>query len=275
MRFSRHLPRLGAAAITAALVLGLTSCGGDDTSAASGETEPSVAAGSTEASPTATPSATESVDPADLPSFDPETGAINFCTDETKPFTGAAADRFGAEEVLDAYCFMVDFSLTRSLSPLMKPREAGFERRDFAVIDEFMTGFARADWRRWTSDLDTYGEAVYQLMPFNVFISDDKRDYRVVDDGQPLTVGATATPAKTEILTIDGADRLVLRFGLDTKLVTKGSDGEFYHVPITRDLNYTLLPTGDPERPWLIDGWDISTEFKDPGASVDPLPKIG
>ena len=276
MRISRLSPRVGHLAATVALALALTSCGGDsdEVAAPSSTASPTL---TTEPAPSVTPSESATVDPADLPTIDPDTGEIDFCTDETKPFTGEAAKFFGADEVLQAYCSMVSFSLTRGMSSPMILRDnfpADYPPQLFSSVERFMTADLLEDWRSNVNDLENQAVAVYNLVMFGVSVGGEgDMVYSVVDDGQPFTTGGVASPARTELrYNDDGQARLVLRFTLTADIITTGTDGKNYHLPVVRDLNYTLAPTGNPEMPWLIDGYNTTTSF--PEIPTKPSPRI-
>ncbi|MFC7727245.1 hypothetical protein ACFQW6_19200 [Nocardioides sp. GCM10028917] len=206
---------------TAAVALVLAGCGGEDPE--------SGATSAVTSTPTATPTPSPPAD-APLP-----------CVPGAEPFTGPAAEEFGAEQVMAAYCMLADLALeqTRTSLALPVPEQDGRDLRSVRVI---LTDAAR----RKHDDLT--GLTLHD-------VSRVPRGYRRADD-LPHVFGTRVGPATADL---DG-QALVLAFDLQTGLVLeeRGDDsGRHLLLPVTRSGRYVLVPDGDG---WLVDDWRASFE---------------
>ena len=206
---------------TAAVALVLAGCGGAD---------PERGATSTV---TPTPTATHTPSP---PPDDPLP-----CVPGTEPFTGPAAEEFGAERVMAAYCMLADLALeqTRTSLALPVPEQDG---RDLRSVRAMLTDAAR----KKHDDLTGLTLHDVRRVP---------RGYRRADD-LPHVFGTRVGPATADL---DG-QALVLAFDLQTGLVLeeRGDDsGRHLLLPVTRSGRYVLVPDGDG---WLVDDWRASFE---------------
>ena len=187
-----------------------------------------------------TPSATEAPTSEPLP-----------CVPGTEPFTGAAADTFGAERVMDAYCMLAGLAEEQGGTSLalLVPEQ---DRRDVDALREILTPAATTQWRTWTRQ-----RATDDRSPIDGLTLHDVRrppaGYQRADDG-PWVYGTTVGPGTAEVAR-DG-EALSLRFQLDTGLVLeeKGDDeGRHLLLPVTRQATYVLVPADDGG--WLVDEW--------------------
>ena len=204
---------------TAAVALVLAGCGGEDPER-----------GATSAA-TPTPTTTPT------PSPPPDTPLP--CVPGTEPFTGPAAEEFGAERVMAAYCMLADLALgqTRTSLALPGPEQDG---RDLRSVRAILTDAARKKHD------DLTGLTLHD-------VSRVPRGYRRADD-LPHVFGTRVGPATADL---DG-QALVLAFDLQTGLVLeeRGDDsGRHLLLPVTRSGRYVLVPDGDG---WLVDDWRAS-----------------
>jgi len=206
---------------TAAVALVLAGCGGEDPE--------SGATSAVTSTPTATPTPSPPAD-APLP-----------CVPGAEPFTGPAAEEFGAEQVMAAYCMLADLALeqTRTSLALPVPEQDG---RDLRSVRGILTDAARKKHD------DLTGLTLHD-------VSRVPRGYRRADD-LPYVFGTRVGPATADL---DG-QALVLAFDLQTGLVLeeRGDDsGRHLLLPVTRSGRYVLVPDGDG---WLVDDWRASFE---------------
>jgi len=162
------------------------------------------------------------------------------CVPGIEPFTGPAAEEFGAERVMAAYCMLADLALEQARTSLALPIPEQ-EARDQRSVRTILTEDAR------TRD-DLTGLTLHD-------VSRVPRGYRRADD-RPHVFGTTVGPATAAV---DGR-RLVLDFDLRTGLVLEelGDDsGRHLLLPVTRSGRYVLVRDGDG---WLVDDWRASFE---------------
>lgn len=195
-----------------------------------------------------TPSATETPTSEPLP-----------CVPGAEPFTGPAAETFGAEAVMDAYCMLAGLAEEQgstSLALLVPEQKA----RDVDALREVLTPAASRQWRTWTSR-----RATSVRSPIDGLTLHDVRrppaGYQRADDG-PWVYGTRVGPGMADVAQ-DG-EALSLTFQLDTGLVLeeKGDDdGRHLLLPVTRRATYVLVPADDGG--WLVDEWDADFEHGD------------
>ena len=206
---------------TAAVALVLAGCGGEDPER-----------GATSAmTPTHTTTATPS----------PSADAPLPCVPGTEPFTGPAAEEFGAERVMAAYCMLADLALEQARTSLALPVPEQ-DGRDLRSVRAILTDAARKKHD------DLTGLTLHD-------VSRVPRGYRRADD-LPYVFGTRVGPATADL---DG-QALVLAFDLQTGLVLeeRGDDsGRHLLLPVTRSGRYLLVPDGDG---WLVDDWRASFE---------------
>lgn len=221
-------------AVVAALVTVLAGC-------ADGESQPAA-----EPQQTATPSAAATSDEP-LP-----------CVPGTEPFAGAAADAFGAEAVMEAYCMLADLAEEQSGTSLALPVPEQTPR-DVDSLRKVLTADASKPWATWMST-----RATTDRSPIDGLTLHDVRrvptGFERADDG-PYVFGTRVGPATAELAR--GGRALSLDFQLDTGLVLEergDASGRHLLLPVTRSATYVLVPADDG---WLIDAWQAEFEHGD------------
>ena len=219
------------AAVMACLVLGATGCASAED--AGGTATPSPSAPTSEATSEPLP-----------------------CVPGAEPFSGAAAETFGQERVMEAYCMLAGLAEEqgRTSLALLVPEQ---KSRDVDALRELLTPEAARRWRDWMQERATAGRSPIDGLKLH----DVRRPppgYQRADDG-PYVYGTQVGPATAEVAR--GGTALRLTFQLDTGLVLekKGDDdGRHLLLPVTRRGSYVLvLEEGGG---WLVDEW--SSEFE-------------
>lgn len=256
----------------AAATLILTGCSNDSTPP---ETDPTPTASSTPTAsttsdPTDTASPTETNVPVPTVTADPATGQYEWCDPaKQEPFTGGAADEFGAENVMEAYCAMVDLQMENLFIDSLLRKGDGFAPRDFEVVRESLAQSARDDWdadvAKVIADTATEQERddVASLVAFNLT---NGSGYTL---DAPAVYNAHFSPARTLVDNSTGTPRLALTFtvGADFALL-RDSDQKEMAYSREHDITFTLVP-GNPEgkgKAWYIDGWGYSSTIVPPAA---------
>jgi hypothetical protein len=275
MKIARN--RLGAA-IAAAALLALTACsgsGGSDGPKAGSTPTASVspATDGTVPDATAIPSEGTPEIAADL-----ETGKIDYCKDRKTPFTGPAADKWGAKKVMAAYCDMVTLTMDNEFRPSMVREHDSFVAKDFSVPRDWMTEDARKSWdanvaKIVKGNVKDYSNPVLSVMLYNVtfdrrlgydFYPEQKEDRVMVD--QKLSAG------DAWIDTSQARPRLGLEFTVSGNWLLTNGKGS-YLWPMDRKHTFWLTENGrHPTKPWLIDGWTGTTKFGKPVKHPVPEP---
>lgn len=257
--------RLCAVALATAVGLTLSSCSKDDTTA----TPPATTASET----TATAEPTESAPvPVVTPSTDPETNEVEYCDRDTEDaFTGPAADEFGAENVLDAYCEMVAFSFQQGFTTLMRPVE-GRTVLDYSFVKPFLTDAGAQKWdelvAQYLAGDEAQRDAIFSLTAHDI---GGLSDGYVIPESGPQIVGGSFSAADTKVDTRESTPRLEMTFDLYTNIVvTKPGldESDLYVIPFAKRVRYTLVPTGKDDVPWAIDAWS-STYTSEPTEKYD------
>jgi hypothetical protein len=250
--------------IAAALTLSVAACGGNDTKPGALPTK-----GIASASPTATikptPSATRN---SVTPTADNPLG-IDWVKQSKQPFTGAAADKFGAANVMAAYRHAVTFSLREGYSNLMAK---GYDARpvEFSFIKPYLTTALQNQWDKdvkaaLAKDEDAVGN-VYAVTTWNTAEGQDVYKFR---KGQVLfTLGRTFSPATASVQTIGAKDYLDIQFTVSRNIRFMKA-GKAVLLPLEKDITYRMTPNGLKDMPWLIDAWTIVPKVGDP--TPDPL----
>jgi hypothetical protein len=270
--------RLGSLLAASALLVSLSACstdskaetpGGETTSAAAPDTTDTTEAPGDKATPTPTP----------LPEIeaDTNTGRLQYCKNQ-KPFTGEAADRFGAEEVADAYCTFVTLTMEQSfIESYLRADSDEMTPQDFSVWRDYMTKDALDGWdanvaEAIAGDADA-ARNINTLVMFNVV---NGSGYSFVESG-PLVSNQKFSPASTRIDQVDGEDRLLLTFDVaaDFNLTKDSADETPLLLNLSREITFALIQNPaatSPENDWLIDGF--SGEFTY-GEFVERGPLVG
>jgi hypothetical protein len=271
---ARPSPRNGLGAVVAiTTLLALTACSNDGAPPA--QAQPPVRE-STSSSPAGSP--VPSQGPSQGPSappgtpemgFDRTTGEADYCKDQKTPFTGEAADKFGAKNVMRAYCEMVTLSMTQSWVPdLMRKDGDDLREIEFSIPRQYMTPTAANDWDKLVASA-VKGEQkhlydVWALMLYNVTLAEGYELFPP-EAQEPMVLNQRFFPAQSWIDTATDEDRLGLRFVIAGDLhLTK--DGEPHLLPTEKEIHFALVQNGGhPEKPWLIDSWSGEWTFgKDP-----------
>lgn len=253
---------------TAALLGALTACSG------SNGTDPASNAATSDTNPAAT-TGNETTDPSDpnttpadpspsLPTLtaDPETGKFDYCKGQ-KPFTGGAADEFGAEAVADAYCTMVGLEMEQSfLEDHLRNGGDVLTPIDFSIWERYMTAETAENFQKTVTEAlssdDVTDEAKQNLWSLIFFDAAGPGSGFLFTD-EPASLDRSFSPAKTEVDEVDGRKRLLLTFDVFANLnVVKEGTKDPYLIPIARRITFALIknpvPTSD-ENDWLIDSW--------------------
>lgn len=184
------------------------------------------------------------------------------------PFTGPAADRFGSDNVTTAYQFATDLAMTANFNENLAGKFV-VTARDYSYLDEFLTPGAVTELHRLTAEAAKPGyhmstkdsSALLSLAQngmANPGLGITLRNPGVRDAGYG---GATA-----EVYSRPGRpDALVLRFPVTgTYLISDHGTAEV--IDMHKDVAYTLVQTGQADRPWLVDGWRATYTYDGPKA---------
>lgn len=254
----RTLFKIAGIAIATALALALSSCAQDD--ATPGATEqssatPKNASKGTSASASEAPGSDEPV----------------LCAPTTSltPFTGPAALKFGAAEVMDAYCEMADFFYLHAVTDLTAPRES-YDVEDLAWVKEWMATSSDKFWDRAVAkelkDLDDGDGDINRITYFNLRgLVWKGRTFLGAGSGLPGQVGGGIGAARTATGVSDGKPYLDMWFAHTTNIVMQRG-GKPVAVPVVRNVGLRLVPTGRPiadAHTWLIDGWTVDYQSSD------------
>lgn len=178
------------------------------------------------------------------------------CVPGVGPFTGPAADEHGADEVMAAYCLLVELVEEQEGTTLSLPIPEQ-RPRDLMGVAELLTPRARREWERQVR-LRAAGDADATARVNGLTLHDVRevpRGYQRADDG-PYVFGTQVGPATAEL--VDRGVRLT--FTMDTGLVLEeaGDDaGRHSLLPVTRRASYVLVRHGDR---WLVDDWEAEFE---------------
>ena len=188
------------------------------------------------------------------------------------PFTGEAADQFGADNVMTAYKFATKFMLQSTfdgtLITLTQPRQV-----DFSTVEQGLTPGAKTSFRALTALLESKTENLTpqqasDLVALTTWGVNTFPGYTLRNPGY-RNVGFGA--AHAEVAKLPGRqDELILRFPVTGTFLLTDSAGKLAVVDYKKDMDLSLAESGDPAHPWLIDGWR-GTRTSD-GPKVDPKP---
>lgn len=249
----RTLSRLSAVALTAALAFGVSSCSED---AAPPKADPV---------PTETPTNDATDSPTMKPVKNPNKpgGESLICREPDKmtPFTGAAAAKFGADEVMDAYCEMADFFYLNSVTGVTAPRDA-YKPIELSFVKDWLAPAAKRDWDKKVADdladLTDGDNAINSLIYFNLRSIEDLGYTFPTDPKAPMMVSGGVGLAQTDVATLpDGRDALDLDFTVANNLVIE-KGGKLWVISIDRTVSLRLSQADDSvadPHSWLIEGW--------------------
>lgn len=233
------------ALIVVALLLGSAACGSDG----NGPSERSLAA-----------QRSDEPDASAAPPVAPEVDPTDYCASQgSEPFTGQAADHWGADNVMQAYCDMVNFTLVESswVESLMRKPADGRVREaiEFSFVKQWMTPGMQAAWDADVQQAlagDEEALSKVQAMTFHNLTGEGIE----LPDRPDLVTNQSFSPAETwtDNLGPDGADRLAIKFTVsaDVRLV---QGGKSVVLPMEKTVTYFLVPADQDEPPWLIDGF--------------------
>jgi hypothetical protein len=180
------------------------------------------------------------------------------CVPGAEPFSGAAADEYGEERVMAAYCLLAELADEQARSSLALPVPEQRER-DLLALREVLTPRAARAWKRLVRARSA-GDAVAGRQVDGLTLHDVRavpKGYERSDDG-PYVFGTTVGPAEASLAR--GGAGLRLTFALETALVLQERgdvSGSHSLLPVTRRASYVLLPAGDG---WLVDSWEAEFE---------------
>lgn len=270
-KFSRS-----AVAVAAAFtLLALSGCSDDATPDAPPTAEPTSTSTNTPVDPEETETSGEE-DPTSVPtptiSANPD-GSFEWCKpSEQKPFTGDAAAKFGAANVMDAYCSMVELQMNYSFLDTMWKKTDGFTAQEFSPVREYLAQEARDDYDADVAKVvagNATAQEIYDvagLVSFNLA------------GGSPFTIDSPAnfnqrfTPARAWVDTRTGTPRLGLAFNVasDVALV-RTEDDKPMAFTYEKKLTFWLTEgSGDGVgKSWYIDGYKYELPPNAPVARED------
>ena len=265
-----HLRRLGGLTVAAALMVSLSACSNDkpETFRTPTATGAPSASGTASGTPTGTATSGGTATPEPTTIVDPDTGEVDYCKGTKQaPFTGEAADTFGAENVMAAYCEMGNFSLSQGFTNLMETK-ATRGAVEFSFVKPWMTPKAQKVWdaavaKTIKGDDEQAPVTIMKMTGFNF----ENDGFEFAKD-LPRVGRKSVTAATTAVDKREGGQRLAMRMVVKADLLyKKAGDPKTYTVAFAKDTTYWLVPNGDAQKPWLIDGWEASFDSKAPVAS--------
>jgi hypothetical protein len=201
-----------------------------------------------------TSSATDKASPTSTPTVEEPLP----CVPGVQPFAGPAADVFGPEQVMAAYCLLAGLAEEQASTTLALPIPEQAPR-DLERLRRLLTGAAAGGWEQLVADR-AVGDVAATKRVNGLTLHDVRRvpaGYARADDG-PFVFGTRVGPAEAELAR--GGEALALTFTVDTALVLEedGDDsGRHSMLPVTREATYVLVPRGAG---WAIADWDA--EFR-------------
>ena len=239
------MPPRPRALVPLVLAVLLAGCGGG--SAATGTT--------TGASPTTT-SSTAPAAPAGTPSA---AGTTPVCATPADPVptSGPVARQFGSAQVTAAYAFATGF-MTRTTFTEAPLADRQPPQTAFAATEAGLTPGARDSFRVLTAKLESTTENLTQqetadligLATFGV------ASFPGLVLRRPAYRDLTCGKATTDVFKRPGlTDALVVRFPVSGTFLLADSAGGPQQIVFSKKMDLSLAPTGDPTRPWLVDGW--------------------
>jgi hypothetical protein len=248
--------------IGAALTFSVTACGGTPLTKATGARPSATATASRTSAPTVAPQAPGQI--TDVPAAADNPLGVNWAIENK--FTGPAADKFGAANVMAAYRQMVTFTLMEGYSAMLA-KEYDATPGDFAAVRAQLTPSAAKIWDGYVKAAlakNKEGVAKVQSLSGWYMMSGTQTTYRFRPGQQVLTVGQDFSSSTASVYTDKGVAYLSLHFTVTRQLrLMKGTQAVLR--PFTRDMTYGLLPPTAKGQPWLLDGWTSKTT---PGADT-------
>lgn len=173
------------------------------------------------------------------------------CVPGVEPFSGPAAERFGADAVMAAYCAVAELSRETAFTNLLVP---GPRRvRDFALVRPWLTPEARRTWDTAVRAALATGEAAAEARVDALTLHDVRRvpDGYLLADDPPPAFGTTVGPAEASVR----GSELTLALDVSTGLVLERRgepDGSHSLWPWTKRMTVAMVERGNQ---WLVDDW--------------------
>ena len=183
--------------------------------------------------------------------LDPKTGKIDICRVRQDPFTGKAAEKFGAKDVMAAYCEIGNFALNEGFTDIMETKQT-HRPVEFAFVKPWLTPDAQKSFDAQVAGAIKHQKAPYESLNAWMGLDMEGGGYSF----SPKYPRATHQAVKPALAWVDG-ERLALRITTTADLVVvRDSDGTVGTAPISRTIDYALIRNGTEDKPWLIDGWN-------------------
>jgi len=261
-------------AIAASLALSVAACAG-------GDTKPGAVPAKGTASVSPTPTVKPTPSPTSMPGSVTPTAdnplGIDWAKQSTHPFTGEAADTFGAANVMTAYRHAVTFSLQEGYTDLMAK---GYEVRpiELSFVKPYLTTAAQEEWdasvkTALANPKNAAGNQAYRDVSTltSWYLMYGQKVYSFRAGHEPYTLDRSFSSAQGSVEGSADDPSLVLHFTVSRNLrVMKG--GKAVLLPFNKDITYWMVPNGLKETPWLIDTWKIKStvgvDFPDPTGAV-------
>ena len=175
------------------------------------------------------------------------------CVAGARPFSGAAADRFGADGVMAAYCSVAELSLETAFGDLLVPGPRGVG--EFGLVEPWLSERGRREWSHAVRGaLDGDASAARRVDALALHSVEGVPDGFQLADDPPPAFGTAVGPGEAGVR----GDRLHLRFDVTTGIVLeRAGDHEGQHLlwPWTKRVRFVLSPTADG---WLVDDWSAT-----------------
>ena len=192
-----------------------------------------------------------------------KTGFVDVCANPQTPFTGPAADQFGATAVMDAYCTWADRILNDGFNQNLMRQHTGFTVNQFASWTNDMTSREQKDWNTHITQIVHNnihaGPIVWGLTYYNVFGAPGE-EYQFASPTQSV-LHNEVTPAAATLSTdpATGAPELVLKFAVNTDfLVAKTSAPKTrISLGLYKMLTLHLDHAGPTTNPWLLNSFTV------------------
>ena len=194
-------------------------------------------------------------------------GSITYCDPATQPTpTGQAVKLFGASEVVDAYCDVVNELMVANHTSLITVRNPTV--KDFNFLNQYMSGNGRAELasvlpkaindKNETAATTLWGMALYGLYSPGLKYPADGGYFKAAAFS-PASTGINSDGKLTMSLTLSG-DLVMDPDGTPTSLKTYPNQHSSYEARLAVTVHLTLIPGTPATRPWLIDSWTTTAD---------------
>ncbi|WP_322936746.1 hypothetical protein [Nocardioides bizhenqiangii] len=175
------------------------------------------------------------------------------CVARARPFSGAAADRFGAETVMAAYCSVAELSLETAFGDLLVPgpHRAG----EFEIVEPWLSERGQRVWSRAVRGAlegDAAAERRVDALTLHSVAGVPDR-FQLADDPPPA-FGTEVGPGEAGLR----GDRLLLSFDVTTGIVLeRAGDDQGQHLlwSWTKHVRFVVSRSADG---WLVDDWSAT-----------------